>query len=157
MSENFFLKIDGVEGDARDPNHKGEIAVLSWSHSFNQPASPTRSSSGGAVEQANHADFSFVKYVDGASMELLRRAWSGQQSAKVVFTAYRADGDNRPARYLLIEFSHVIVSNLSISGGAGDLPTETVTLSYGTVQYTYFRSSDDRKSVKHDMLKQTVS
>ena len=155
MSGNFFLKLEGIEGDATQPDHKGEIAVLSWSHSFNQP---TRSPAG-TVEQANHADFSIVKYLDSATTHLLQKCWSGKPIAKAVFTAWRADGDNKPVRNLLIELSGVIVSNCSIAGGQGDLPTETVTLHYGAAAYTYFKPGGpaDGHKVTHDVAKQMVT
>ncbi len=166
MAGNMFMKFEtpDIKGESSDSSHAGEIQVLSWSHSFNQPTSPTRSSAGaGSVEQANHSDFSFTKYIDSATDDLLKMNWSGKQIAKATFTAYRADGDNKPVNYLKILFEHVIISNYSISGGAGDLPTETVTMSYGTVQYTYVvqKTADGtaggNQPVKHDLIKQDVS
>jgi type VI secretion system secreted protein Hcp len=162
----MFLKIEtpNVTGEASDSNHTGEIQVLSWSHSFNQPTSPTRSSAGGGtVEQANHSDFSFTKYIDAATDDLLKSNWSGKMFAKATLTCYRADGDNASVNYLTVVMENVIVSNFSISGGAGDLPTETVTLSYGVITYTYVqqKSADGTASgnqpVKHDLIKQQVS
>ena len=140
MSGKFFLKFSApdIRGGSSDNNHQGEIEILSWSHSFNQPTSPTRSSAGGyTVEQANHSDFSFTKYIDSATNDLLKQCWSGKQIGAGTFTAMRADGDNKPVEYLKIEFTDLVVSNYSISGGTGDLPTETLTLSYGKVTYSY--------------------
>ncbi|MGB7991069.1 MAG: type VI secretion system tube protein Hcp, partial [Candidatus Methylophosphatis roskildensis] len=31
MAVDFFLKIDGIEGESADSKHKKEIDVLSWS------------------------------------------------------------------------------------------------------------------------------
>ena len=56
---------------------------------------------------------------------------------KGTFTAYRADGDNQSGLYLTIEMENIVVSNISFGGGGGDLPTETVSLAYGKVTYTY--------------------
>ena len=28
---DFFLKVDGIEGESQDSKHKGEIEVVSWS------------------------------------------------------------------------------------------------------------------------------
>ncbi len=166
MAGNFFVKFEepAITGESGDDAHKGEIQVLSWSHSFNQPTSPTRSSAGGgSVEQANHSDFSFTKYIDSATDDLLKYCWNGKQIGKATFTGYRADGDNKPVEYISIIFTNVIISNYSISGGAGDLPTETVTISYGTVQYIYTMQKsadgtpDGKQPVKHDLIKQLVS
>ncbi len=80
-----------------------------------------------------------------------------------MFTGYRADGDNKPVKYLEIDFFNVIISNYSISGGAGDLPTETVTLSYGKVSYNYIQqkpadgTASGNQPVTHDLIQQQVS
>ena len=95
MATNFFMNITGpaVTGEATDSQHTDDIQVLSWSHSFNQPTSPTRASAGAAtVEQANHAEFSFSKYTDSATDDLLKLCWQGDQIDKCTFFAYRADG-----------------------------------------------------------------
>lgn len=161
MATNFFLKLDGIKGDVTAPGHMGDIQVLSWSHSFNQPTSPKRSGSG-TVEQANHSDFSFTKYIDGATTEIVKRCWSGRTIPSARLTAYRSDGTN-PEKYLTIDFKNVIVSNYSIGGGSGNVPTETITLGYGAVSYTYdvsARSGEVRSGpvkVVHDLVLQSVS
>jgi type VI secretion system secreted protein Hcp len=165
MATNFFLKLETpeIKGESTDSSHTGELQILSWSHSFNQPTKPTRSSvGGGSVEQANHADFSLTKYVDAATDDLLKMCWSGKQIGKGTFTAYRADGDNKPVKYLMVELENIIVSNISFGGGAGDMPTETIALSYGKVTYTYTPqkvadgTSDGVQPVYHDLMKQEV-
>jgi type VI secretion system secreted protein Hcp len=166
MAGNFFLKLEtpNITAESNDSNHVGEIQVLSWSHSFNQPTSATRSSAGGGtVEQANHADFSFTKYIDASTDDLLKMCWSGKQIATGTFTGYRADGDNKPVEYLKIVFTDIIVSNYSISGGTGDLPTETLSMSYGKVTYTYTQqkvadgTAGGVQPVSHDLIKQEVA
>lgn len=164
MAGNFFLKLGDIKGESADSSHTDEIQVLSWSHSFNQPTSPTRSSAGGGtVEQANHSDFSFTKYLDAATDDLLKACWSGKHIDKATVTGYRADGDNKPVEYLKIEMEKVVVSNYSVGGGTGDLPTETVSLSYGKVTYTYTpqKKNDGTGSgaepVSADLIKQEVS
>ena len=60
MSVNSYLKFEtpGITGGSTDANHTGEIEVLSWSQSFSQPTSATRSTAGGGtVERAHHSDF----------------------------------------------------------------------------------------------------
>lgn len=164
MATNFFLALAGITGEASDSVHTGQIQVLSWSHSFNQPTSPTRASAGsGTVEQANHADFSFTKYIDSATDDILKACWTGLQIATGTFTAYRSDGTGDGVNYLEIDFANVVISNYSISGGTGDVPVETVTMSYSKVTYTYSpqKQADGTggaaQPVSHDLALQTVS
>jgi type VI secretion system secreted protein Hcp len=166
MATNFFLKLEDptVEGESTDSNHSKELQILSWSHSFNQPTKPTRSSAGGGtVEQANHSDFSVTKYLDSATDDLLKMCWSGKMIGKGTFTAYRADGDNKPVKYLEVLLEKIVVSNVSFGGGGGDLPTETVALAYGKVTYTYMpqKPTDGTpggaQPVSHDLMAQEVA
>ncbi len=164
MAANMFIVIADIKGESLDSNNKEAIQVLSWSHSFNQPTSPTRSSAGsGTVEQANHSDFSFTKYTDAATDDLLKACWSGKQIATATFSAYRSDGSDKAIKYLEVAMTGVIVSNFSIGGGTGDVPTETVTLSYNAVTYNYIQqktadgTAGGNQKVKHDLGAQTVS
>lgn len=167
MATNFFLKLEtpAIVGESTDSKHKDELQVLSWSHSFNQPTKPTRSSAGGGtVEQANHSDFTITKYFDAASDDLLKMCWSGKQIGKGTFSAYRADGKTDDAiKYLEVVMEEIVVSNISFGGGGGDLPTETVALAYGKVSYNYMpqKAADGTPAgvqpVSHDLVTQVVA
>jgi type VI secretion system secreted protein Hcp len=138
----MYIKFEdpAIAASSTAGEHAGAIEVLSWSHGFVQPTSPTRSTAGSAsVEQATHQNLSFTKYLDAGSTELLRACWGGQQFKKVTLTCYRSDGakDNKPVEYLNVAMEHVIVANYSVSGGPGDIPVENVSLDYGIIKYTY--------------------
>jgi type VI secretion system secreted protein Hcp len=142
MATNMYLKFTEpeIKGSSTAGEHKDEHEVLSWSHGFVQPTSPTRSTAGAAsVEQATHQNLTFTKYLDAGSTELLRSCWGGTQHAKVVLHCFRSDGakDNKPVEYLNVTMEHVIISNYSVSGGPGDVPVENISLDYGKVTYTY--------------------
>ena len=166
MAVNGYIVFDGVEGDSGAKGHEKAIEVQSWSHGFSQPTSPTRSAAGaGTVEQANHQNFNFSKYIDSATDDLLKLCWSGKQVPKVTLSCFRADGntDNESIKYLEVVMEHVIVSNISLSGGPGDLPMENISLDYGIVQYNYLpqQSADGtaggNQPIKHDLEKREVS
>jgi len=154
MATNSYIKMDGIDGGSSAAEHAKEIEIMSWSHGFSQPTSPVRSTAGsGSVEQANHSNFTFTKYIDSATDDLLKHCWTGKQIKTAVVTCYRADGakDNKPVEYLKIEMEHVVVSNYSISGGAGDVPVENVSLDYGIIHYDY----TSQKTADGAMLKAT--
>ena len=135
----MYIKFENPAIDTPGQHEKG-IEVLSWSHGFSQPTSPTRSTAGGGtVEQANHSNLSFTKYLDDTTSTLLKHCWSGKQIGKATITCYRASGagDNKPVEYLKIIMEHVIISNYSVSGGPGDIPVENVSLDYGIIHYDY--------------------
>ncbi len=137
MASNMFIKFDEIEGEATDVNHSGWIEILSWSHGFNQPASPLRDSTGSTIERANHNDMEFTKYLDKATDDLLKACWSGKQFETVNIECFRSDGQNQPIKYLEINMDDVVISNFTISGGGGDIPMENISLAYSKVTYTY--------------------
>src|ERR1043165_7445894 len=103
MSTNMYIKFEepAIEAASTAEDHKKEIEVLSWSHGFSQPTSATRSTAGsGTVEQANHSNLTFTKYLDAATHALLKYCWSGKQIGKATLTCYRASGaqDNKPVQ-----------------------------------------------------------
>ena len=166
MAINMYIKFDmpSTKGSSQAPDHVGEIEVISWSHGFGQPTSPTRGSAGsGGMEQATHQNLTFTKYLDSSTDDLLKHCWSGKQFGKVTLRCYRADGvtDNKPVEYLTVVMEHVVIANYSISGGPGDIPVENVSLDYGIIQYNYTEqklgsSPDTLQSAKHNLETHTV-
>lgn len=166
MSTHLFIKFDGIKGESQADGHKDEIEVLSWNHSFNMPTHPQRSTAGGAtVEQANHADFTFTKFMDSASDDLLKKLWQGTHIKTAVFQAYRASGEKtKGVPYLKIEMSEgVLISSFSVAGGEGGVPMESVSLNYGKIVYTYTPQDQSKgaagaaQPVGHDLVKRVVS
>jgi type VI secretion system secreted protein Hcp len=155
MATNMYIKFEepSITGTSDAPGHGGEIEVLSWSHGFVQPTNPTRSTAGGGtVEQATHQNFTFTKYLDRSTNEILKYSWSGKQIGKATLSCFRADGAaGNLVLYLTVAMQHVVISNYSVSGGPGDTPVENVSLDYGTVQYTYIDQKHGDLSVQHDL------
>jgi type VI secretion system secreted protein Hcp len=168
MASNMYIKFEepAIDASSTASGHEKEIEVLSWSHGFVQPTSPTRSSAGsGTVEQATHQNLTFTKYLDTATSALLKYCWAGKQIGKATVSCWRSDGaaDNKPVKYLEVLMEHVVISNYSVSGGPGDIPVENVSLDYGTVQYTYLDQkhadgkADSNLPAKHDLEKRAIS
>jgi type VI secretion system secreted protein Hcp len=160
-----------IKGGCTAENHVEELEIMSWNHGFSQPTSPVRSSAGGGtVEQANHSDISFTKYLDSSSTALIKYCWTGNHIPLARFTFYRADGDDAapgsaPVAYLTIEATEVIVANYSIGGMPGDIPVETISLNYGSVKYIYkpqkkkdaeAGTAGDQVPIKHDLINRKI-
>jgi len=161
MAANMYLKFEGpaIAGGATAPGHQGEIEMLSWSHGFVQPASPTRSTGGSPLEQANHPNLTFTKYLDAATNELLKYCWGGKQIEKATISCLRSDGHSgdAPVVFLTIVMEHVVISNYSISGGPGDVPVENLSLDYGIIQYNYIDQKRPPMAAKHNLESHTIS
>jgi type VI secretion system secreted protein Hcp len=169
MSINTFMKIKGpdMNGGSTSVGHETEMEVLSWSHGFNQPTSSIRSAGGGGtVEKANHQSFVFTKMLDSATDDLLKACWTGKHCATATLTCYRSAGEldqKSQIPYLKIEMESVIIADLQVGGSTGDVPMETVALSYAKVTYTYTQQDKTggtvgaAQPVSHDLRTQTVA
>jgi type VI secretion system secreted protein Hcp len=130
MPFDAFLKIEGIPGESQDDKHKNEIDVLSFSWGINRPK--------GERGRAKVSDFSVVKFTDKASPLLFDAACEGRDIPEATFTARKAGGEQQT--FLKYVFKDVIISSVQPSGTSGSespIPTETVSLAFGSVEITY--------------------
>ena len=139
MATNYFMKIKEIPGESTDKDHKGDYEIMSFSHGVSQPTSASRSTAGGAtVERCFHQDFSVTKYIDVGSPDLNLYCCQGKPIEEIVITCYRADAaGDKPIDYMEYTLSDCIVSSISIGGGGGDMPTESITFNYAKIIWKY--------------------
>jgi len=141
MAADCFLKIEGIDGESEDANHKGEIEVLSWSWGASQPASMATGSGGGSGK-VNMQDFSFSFRNGKASPKLMLACAKGKHIKSAVFTCRKAGGDQE--EYLVFTLSDCIVSSYQTGGSGGeDLPIESLTLNFAKVEMQYKPQGSD--------------
>jgi len=68
-TNDYFLGIDGIDGESDDEEHPREIEVLSWSWGETNASSPARGGGAGAGK-VSMQDFHFTSKVSKASPEL---------------------------------------------------------------------------------------
>jgi type VI secretion system Hcp family effector len=142
MPGDAFLQIDGIPGESTDEKHKDWIEILSYSHGVSQSGAGSRSSGGAATSgRCNHQDFSVVKTLDKASPELNLFCCNGKHIKKMTLQLCRATGDKQP--YMDYLFEDVIISSVSIGGGGGGIPTESVTFNYGKLNWVYVETDHE--------------
>ena len=81
MATDYFLKIDGIEGESQDSKHKNEIHLESWSWGEQQMGTHSAGGGGGAGKVSMN-DFSFAMKVNKASPKLLLSCASGAHTAR---------------------------------------------------------------------------
>ncbi|MFN2565166.1 MAG: Hcp family type VI secretion system effector [Gemmatimonadaceae bacterium] len=135
MAVDMFMKVKGIDGEARDKAHGGSIDVLAWSWGMSQSGS-THIGGGGGAGKVNVQDLSFTKYIDKSSTELMLACCNGKHIPEAKLTIRKA-GEN-PLEYLIITMSDVMVTSVSTGGSGGeDRLTENVTLNFAKVNVEY--------------------
>ncbi|WP_297897052.1 type VI secretion system tube protein Hcp [Shewanella sp.] len=122
---DMFLKIDGVDGESQDSQHRGEIDILAWSWGASSDS-----------RKVCIQDISLTKYVDSASPELLMNQVTHIKYPKATLVMRKAGREQ--SEYINIELTNVWVSSLSTGGSGGeDRLTENITLNFEELKYSY--------------------
>ena len=133
MAVDYYLKIEGIDGEATNVNHKNEIQLLSFSWGGTQTTSVGHSGGSGAGK-VDLANISVMKHLDKASSKLFSAMCSGQHIANATMTAIKAGTNNAP--FLTVTFTELFVTSLQLSASS-ELPSESVSFSYNQIKIEY--------------------
>lgn len=132
-----YMKIEGVEGEAKDKDHKGWSDIISLNQVIHKPGTgtgPTRRRGDVVLE-----DILVSKELDKSSPKLAEAVCKGKVFPKVEihFTASYTDAGR--VTYYAYELKNVQVVNYAVNGIAQSesVPTEDVTMNFEEIKVTY--------------------
>jgi type VI secretion system secreted protein Hcp len=137
MSQSdFFLKIDGIDGESTDDKHKGELEIQSWSWGATNQGT-FGAGGGGGAGKADFSDITISKYADKSTPKLLKAVATGDHIKSMVLTCRKAGGQQQ--EYLKLTLEDVLISSYhsSASGGSSPIPNESIGLNYAKIKYEY--------------------
>lgn len=137
---DYFLKLDGIDGESMDSKHKKEIQLEGWSWGETQSGSGAFGGGSGAGKVAM-GDFNFTMLTNSASPVLFLACATGKHIKKAVLTCRKAGTEQQ--EYLKITFTEVLVSSFQISGGGSVLPADSVSLNFSQIEVEYRPQSAD--------------
>ncbi len=141
-SARVFLDLPGVPGDSQVKGFEKQIELNSFQFGLSNPVQMATDKVRG---KATFSEFVVTKKLDKASPALMLRTanMAAFPSARLQVTRSSATGESTVVRYCL---TNVQLTSFSQSGsGGGDLPSESVSLSYGTIVQSYTEQSADGK------------
>lgn len=139
---DYFLKIEGAEGESADDKHKGEIDVLSWSWGAQQSGTMQYGGGGGAGK-VQMQDFTFTMRMNKATPKLVLHCASGEHIKSAVMTARKAGKQQQ--EYLKLTFTDILVSSYQ-TGGSGDgdvVPIDSISLNFAKIEFEYKEQKAD--------------
>jgi type VI secretion system secreted protein Hcp len=131
MAITTFIKLDGIEGEATDRDHRGEIEVLSWSWGLTRPLP---GAGGAGTGKATPLELRVVHRYDKASPLIGKRAAAGQHIATAVLSARKAGEGQKD--FLQVTMKEVFITSVTVTDG-GEGPSEEVAMSYRSIDFAY--------------------
>jgi type VI secretion system secreted protein Hcp len=139
---DYFLKIDGIEGESQDAKHAKEVDVLSWSWGQSQAAT-SGSGGGGGAGKVSMQDFHFTMSLNKASPKLMQACATGQHVKSATLTARKAG--KTQAEYLTFKFSDILVSSYQTGGNASSdaVPIDQISMNFAKIEVEYKEQKAD--------------
>ena len=131
---DYFLKIDGIQGESRDDRHKDEIDIESFSWGETQSGTFAVGGGGGSGK-VSMQDFHFTMPVNKASPALFLACAQGDHIKNAILTCRKAGRDQQ--EFLKVTMNDVLVSSFQIGGAEGVVPTDQISLNFAKIEVEY--------------------
>jgi type VI secretion system secreted protein Hcp len=138
MAVDYFLKLDGIQGESVDSNHKDWIQLLSFSWGGSQITSVAGTGGSGAGK-VDLADFSIMKHLDKSSTPFFKALTGGSHIKTGNLEAVKAGANGKA--FLKVDFKELFVTSQQLSASS-EVPTESVSFSYNEIKIEYSTQND---------------
>ncbi|MGB6690040.1 MAG: type VI secretion system tube protein Hcp [Terracidiphilus sp.] len=133
MAVDYFLTLDGIQGESEDEKHKNDIQILSWSWGGSQTSSVAGTGGSGAGK-VSLSDFSVMTYFDKSTPKFFKSICAGTHIKTGEMNAIKSGSDGKP--YLKVDFKELFVTSLQISGSS-EIPSVSISFSYNEIKIDY--------------------
>jgi type VI secretion system secreted protein Hcp len=133
----LLMKMDpAIPGTSTMDKFAQQIELLSFSHGVAMQITGDVSNTERTSGKPNHQDFTITKYLDQSSPKLNESCCKGDNFPSVEVVVGRND---KGAVIPLIKYTlkNVVLSSVSIGGGGGDKPVETITMNYNHITWDF--------------------
>ncbi len=132
---DYFLKIDGIDGESTDAKHKNWIELESFSWGETQTSGPGGGGGKGAGK-VQMQDFHLVTRVNKASPKLFLACANGQHMKMATLVARKAGKDQQ--EYLIYKMTDVLVSSYQVGGSHGEqAPMDQISFNFSRIEFEY--------------------
>ncbi|MDQ3799488.1 MAG: type VI secretion system tube protein Hcp [Acidobacteriota bacterium] len=138
---DFYLKIDGIEGESEAVGFEKQIQVESWSFGATNSGSAGLGTGLGSGK-VSMQDFHFVMQNGKASAQIMLAVCKGNHIPKAVLSCRKTGGDGTPYTYYTYTFDNLVLSSYQ-SGASQTLPMEQVSFNFTKITLEYFQQKPD--------------
>ena len=132
--DDYFLKIDGIDGESTDARHPNEIVVRSWAFGAASTGNAFGAGGGGGAGKVTFQNLQCTKTFDKSSIPLFVACCSGQHLKSATLVCRKAG--QQPFEFLTIAMSDVVVSSDSLFGSI-DGVQDQIALAFARIVFSY--------------------
>jgi type VI secretion system secreted protein Hcp len=133
MAVDYFLDLDGIQGESQDEKFKDKIQVLSWSWGASN-VSAVAGTGGSGAGKVDMSDVSMMLNFDKSTPKFFKSISKGTHIAKGTMSAVKSGADGKP--YLKVNFTEVFVTGLQMSASS-EVPTVSLSFTYNEIGIDY--------------------
>ena len=123
---DYFLKLDGIDGEATAPGFEGQIQIESFSWGISRPQ---------GASTPSISEIVVTKVSDKSSPKLFLSCATGQHIKEAKLTCRKAGSDTG---YYIITLTDLLVTSYQTGGSSSDVvPTDQISLNFTKVTFEY--------------------
>ncbi len=142
----IILDLGGdIKGDCLLEGYIDKIEVMSYSHNVAMQVTNDVSNSERTSGKPHIGEFTVTKFIDTSTPSLNEFCCAGKPLPEVKITVGRnaAEGDGKILPFIVYTINNVVFSNVSVSGGAGGKPVETLSMNFTKIKWELTAQKDD--------------
>ncbi|MGW8466277.1 Hcp family type VI secretion system effector [Pseudomonas sp. CLCA07] len=142
----IILDLGGdIKGDSLLEGYADKIEVMSYSHNVAMQVTNDVSNSERTSGKPHIGEFTLTKFVDSSTPSLNEYCCAGKPipEAKVIVGRNAAEGSGKLMPFIIYTLTNVVLSNVSVSGGTGGKPVETLSLNFTKIKWELTAQKDD--------------
>jgi type VI secretion system secreted protein Hcp len=139
---DYFLKIDGIDGESLQKGHEKEIELMSFSWGESNAGS-FAGNMGGGSGKVSMQDFHYTVPINRSSPKLFLACATGEHIKSATLTCRKAGKTQQ--EFLKWKFTDLLISsyNTGGSGGADVLPIDQVSFNFTKIEISYAPQKQD--------------
>ena len=151
-----LMKVKDVPGQTQLNGYADHMELFSFSHGISQHVTANVSNTDRTTGRPMHQDFAVTKDVDKATPSLLQGCNEAKVYSEVLITIGRNDS-GAVVKLFTYKLEDCIISSMSVSGGGGGKPIETITFNYSRIEWTYYAQKEEGGAGGNAVAKWDVS
>ena len=142
MADVIMMKIEGVPGTSQIEGFAEQIELMSYSHGVAMQVTGDITNTERTSGRPIHQDFHVTKYLDKATPLLNQKCCEATNLAAITITIGRNDA-GAVIPLIIYTLEDVVISSVSVGGGGGDKPVESVALNYASIKWDYTAQKEE--------------